>query len=268
MNYPEDFSSYIDKIASFLHIYLGDVREAIAHTDKISKFGRVIYNEAAWDTEKFKEIKEDITCATHYDVIKEVLLRIEKYKCEKVDMGFVGGWKNPYQIADTHLPTGITVSVEKKESHFEIHIVFFSPQQWFSLQCKPLFRTDPIVEKEPKGSWNMNSVGLIAPKPEKTAANRRLIFNMFGDFVKNFQPEFAGVGLSNFFFNFGNDTAYLVSPEAKENDQLLPLIYFLKEDSGKLLFSDSSDLPSSSYNTTQVKDQRVFYETKHFDFLQ
>jgi len=267
IKHEKDFSALIDEVVSFLHIYLGDVREAIAHSDQISKFGKVIYNETAWDTEKFKEIKEDITQPNHYEVIKEVFLRIEKYKCTKVDLGFIGRWKNPYQIADTHLPTGITTTFEKSEGIYNIHTIFFSPEHWFDLQCKPLFRTDPIVEKESKGSWNMNSVGLIAPKPEKCAANRRAIFGLVTDFAKDFTPEFSILTKSHTYFNSKMNAAFITEPEANENPSLLPLIYYFRDDTGKVLFSDSTEISHEQYNTTTVKDQRVTFDKKHFDFF-
>jgi hypothetical protein len=267
MNYQQDFASFIDETVSFLHIYLGDVREAIAHSDQISKFGKVIYNESAWDVKKFKEIKEDITQPNHYEVVKEIFLRIEKYKCTKVDLGFIGRWKNPYQIADTHLPTGITVTFEKKENLFTMHTVFFSPEHWFELQCKPLFRTDPIVEKESKGSWNMNSVGLIAPKSEKTAANRRAIFGLITDFAKDFAPAFAILSKAGTYYNAKTNIAYITDPEAATNEQLMPLLYYFKNERGKLLFSDSAEIPHDRYSTTQIKDQRVTFDKKHFDFF-
>ncbi|MFA6449340.1 MAG: hypothetical protein WCX65_07735 [bacterium] len=267
VNYQQDFQSFIDETVSFLHIYLGDVREAIAHSDQISKFGKVIYNESAWDTDKFKEIKDDITQPNHYEVIKEVFLRIEKYKCNKIDLGFIGRWKNPYQLADTHLPTGITVSFERKEGLFTMHTVFFSPEHWFELQCKPLFRTDPIVEKESKGSWNMNSVGLIAPKAEKTAANRRAIFGLITDFAKDFGPDFSVLTKAHTYYNQKTNMAYLTDPEAAKNEQLLPLIYYFKNERGRILFSDSTEIPHEQYDTTQVKDQRVTFDKKHFDFF-
>ena len=109
-------------------------------------------------------------------------------------MGFMGRWKNPYQIADTHIPTGVTITYEQKEGLCCFQFVFFNPDMWFSLECKPLFKTDQIVAKEPQGSWNMNPVGLIAAKSEKCSANRRTIFNMISDFVKDFEPEFSGFG--------------------------------------------------------------------------
>ncbi len=267
IKHEKDFSALIDEVVSFLHIYLGDVREAIAHSDQISKFGKVIYNETAWDTQKFKEIKEDITQPNHYEVIKEVFLRIEKYKCAKVDLGFIGRWKNPYQIADTHLPTGITTTFEKSEGIYNIHTIFFSPEHWFDLQCKPLFRTDPIVEKESKGSWNMNSVGLIAPKPEKCAANRRAIFGLVTDFAKDFTPEFSILTKSHTYFNLKMNAAFITEPEANENPSLLPLIYYFRDDTGKVLFSDSTEISHEPYNTTTVKDQRVTFDKKHFDFF-
>jgi len=267
IKYPEDFASFIDRTSGFLHIYLGDVREAVAHSDQISRYGRVIYNESAWDTSKFKEIKEDITRPNHYEVVKEVILRVNKYRCLKVDMGYVGRWKNPYQIADTHLPTGITVTYEKQKDLYKMHTVLFSPDLWFALQCRPLFRTDPIVEKDPKGSWNMNPVGMIAPKNEKTAGNRRAVFNLFADFVKEMRPDFAGLSLSQIFYNPASNTAYMVEPEAKNNEELYPLLYYFRDETGKLLFSDSTEIPKDGYNTTQVKDQRVVYEKKHFDFF-
>lgn len=266
INYPEDFITFIDRTSSFLHIYLGDVREAIAHSEQISRFGRVIYNESAWDTAKFKEIKEDITQPNHYEVIKEVILRLNKYKCAKVDMGYVGRWKNPYQIADTHLPTGITFNYEKVGNTFTMHGVFFSPQQWFALQCKPLFRTDPIVEKDPKGSWNMNPVGLIAPKNEKTTANRRAIFNMIGDFIKEFHPDFTGLSISQIYYNDTTKTAYLVDPEAKDNELLHPLMYYFKDRQGKFLFSDSAEVPRENLDGIQIRDQRLTFDKKYFDF--
>ncbi len=267
ITHEKDFSSLIDEVVSFLHIYLGDVREAIAHSDQISKFGKVIYNETAWDTQKFKEIKEDITQPNHYEVIKEVFLRIEKYKCAKVDLGFIGRWKNPYQIADTHLPTGITTTFEKSQDLYNIHTIFFSPEHWFDLQCKPLFRTDPIVEKESKGSWNMNSVGLIAPKPEKCAANRRAIFGLVTDFAKDFTPELSILTKSHTYFNPKLNAAFITEPEAKDNPALLPLIYYFRKDTGKVLFSDSTETSHEPYNTTQIKDQRVTFDKKHFDFF-
>jgi hypothetical protein len=266
-NYQKDFASFIDETVSFLHIYLGDVREAIAHSEQISKYGKVIYNEAAWDVQKFKEIKDDITQPNHYEVVKEVFLRIEKYKCTKVDLGFIGRWKNPYQIADTHLPTGITVTFEKKEGIYTMHTVFFSPEHWFELQCKPLFRTDPIVEKESKGSWNMNSVGLIAPKSEKTAANRRAIFGLITDFAKDFAPDFAILSKASTYYNAKTNTAYITDTDAAANDALMPLLFYFKNDHGKLLFSDSAEIPRDRYETTQIKDQRVTYDKKHFDFF-
>ena len=267
MNYQKDFASFIDETVSFLHIYLGDVREAIAHSDQISKFGKVIYNEAAWDVQKFKEIKDDITQPNHYEVIKEVFLRIEKYKCTKVDLGFIGRWKNPYQLADTHLPTGITVTFEKKEGLYTMHTAFFSPEHWFELQCKPLFRTDPIVEKEAKGSWNMNSVGLIAPKAEKTAANRRAIFGLITDFAKDFGPDFAILSKCSTYYNAKTNSAYITDTDAATNDALMPLLFYFKDERGKLLFSDSTEIPHDRYETTQIKDQRVTYDKKHFDFF-
>jgi hypothetical protein len=267
MKYPEDFAAFIEKTTSFLHLYLGDMREAVAHSEQISKFGRVIYNEAAWDTAKFTEIKEDITQPNHYEVVKEVILRVNKYKCSKVDIGYIGRWKNPYQIADTHLPTGITVTYEKQKDCFTMHTELFTPGHWFALLCKPLFRTDPIVEKDPKGSWNMNPVGLIAPKPEKTAANRRSIFGMFNDFVKDFYPDFAGLALSQIYFNPNANNAYMVDPEAKNNELLYPLAYFFKQAGGNIHFSDSSEVPKENFNTIQVKDERIFFDKKHFDFF-
>ncbi|HOC92948.1 MAG TPA: hypothetical protein PLK80_06075 [bacterium] len=263
----EDFPTFIDRTSSHLHIYLGDVREAVAHTDQISKYGRVIYNQQAWDTDKFKEIKDEVTQPNHYDVIKETILRVNKYKCDKVDMGYVGRWKNPYQIADTHLPTGITISYEKRpECHF-IRTVFFSPEHWFNLQCKPLFRTDPIVEKEPKGSWNMNPVGLIAPKPEKSAANRRAMFNIVSDFIKEFRPAFTGLGLSQFYFNFESGNAYLTDNEAKEREDLLPLIFSFREDGNRPMFSDSTEIPIDNFDNTLARDQRMFFDRRYFEFL-
>ncbi len=268
MDYPEGFIPFIDATVSFLHIYLGDVREAVAHSDQISKFGKVIYNEAAWDTQKFKEIKDDITQPNHYEVIKEVFLRIEKYKSTKIDLGFIGRWKNPYQIADTHLPTGITVTFEKQEGPlYTMHTVFFSPEHWFELQCKPLFRTDPIVEKEAKGSWNMNPAGLIAPKAEKTAANRRAVFSLISNFAKDFTPAFSILSKSSVYYNNKTNLAYISEPHAKDNDHLLPLIYFFSNERGRILFSDSTEIPKDSYDTTLVKDLHVSYEKKHFDFF-
>ncbi|MEW6201752.1 MAG: hypothetical protein AB1546_07245, partial [bacterium] len=82
VNDPEGMVHFVDTTVSFLHIYIGDVREAVVHSedDRIAKFGRVIYNESAWDSEKFKDLKDDITRPNHYEVVKEVLLRLEKYK--------------------------------------------------------------------------------------------------------------------------------------------------------------------------------------------
>lgn len=263
---PEGFAHFIDESVGFMHIYLGDVREAVAHSDEISKFGRVIYNESAWDLDKFKEIKEDITAPTHYDTIKECILRIEKYKCKKVDLGYVGRWKNPYQIADTHMPTGITITYEDKDDHIFVRGCLFKPDNWFNLQCKALFKTDPIVEKDAKGSWNMNTHGLIAPKPEKTAGNRRSVFSLVTDFIKSFKPMFSGLALSEIFYNVQSNTAYIVEPEAKENSEYLPLIYYFRRD-GKMCYSDSTEIPLKPYGATQVKGQNVYYDKKHFDFF-
>ncbi len=267
MTYTKDFSSLIEDTTSFMHIYLGDVREAVAHSEQISKYGKVIYNEAAWDTNKFKEIKEDITQPNHYELVKEVRLRVEKYSCKKVDMGFIGRWKNPYQLADTRLPTGITTSYEQHEGWFTMHTAFFSPDTWFCLQCKPLFRTDPIVEKDAKGSWNMNPVGLIAPKAEKCAGNRRATFNMVNDFIKDFRPEFCSLSMSNVYYNQETNLAYLVDPDAKKNDLLLPLMFFFKNEGGRFLNSDSSEIPMDRYSSILMTDQHLYYDKKHFDFF-
>ncbi|MEW5947766.1 MAG: hypothetical protein AB1742_16385 [bacterium] len=267
--YVEDhggLSHFIDSTVSFLHIYFGEVREAVAHSDDISRFGRVIYNEGAWDKEKFTDMKDIVTRKDHYEVVSEVQLRIEKYRCTKIDMGFMGRWKNPYQIADTHLPTGVTVTYEMREGLCFFQSVFFNPDTWFSLECKPLFKTDPVVEKEPHGSWNMNAVGLIAAKNEKCAANRRALFNMIADFVKDFNPAFSGLGRSQFYFNSKTRTAYVENPEAKTNPLLLPLVYY-HGDTGGVLFSDSTPLPDDKYRTSLVKDRKIAYEKSHFDFF-
>ena len=267
MKDPEGFAHFIDSTVSFLHIYLGDVREAVAHSEGSGKFGRVIYNESAWDTDKFKEIRDDLTRPDHYEVIKEAIHRVEKNKCSKVDLGYVGRWKNPYQIADTFMPTGITVTYENTGDVLTMQSAFFAPEHWFNLQCKPLFKTDPIVEKDPKGSWNMNPVGLIAAKPEKTSGNRRGVFNMILDFVKEFSPMFTSLALVQTYYNAEANTAHLVNPEAKENEDLLPLLYYFSRRGGKLLHSDSSELPREKYKTMPVGDSQLHYEKKHFDFF-
>ncbi len=264
----EGFSHFIEESVSFMHIYLGDVREAVAHSDEISKFGRVIYNESAWDTEKFKEIKEEITQPTHYDVIKEVLLRIEKYSCEKVDLGYLGRWRNPYQIAETRLPTGITFTYELLEDGLiKLHGNFFGPEHWFNIQCKPLFKTDPIVMKEPNGSWNMNPVGLISPKAEKATANRRAMFSLFTDFINQFTPLFSSLSLSQMFFTESTNTAYLVEPSAKTKAELLPIIFCFTQTPFSVFYSDSEEVSINAYKTTQVSGHKVYFEPKHFDFL-
>lgn len=263
--YPEGFSAYIEEAISFLHIYMGDVREAVAHSTEISKFGRVIYNESAWDTSKFESMKEIMTQPTHYDVVKEILLRIEKYRCRKIDVGFMGRWKNPYQIADTHLPTGVTVTFEAQTDNLiTFRANFFSPDNWFSLQCKPLFKTDPIVEKDSHGSWNMNPVGLIAAKPEKCLANRRAVFNMLADYVKERNPLFSGFARSTFYFNAETSSAYVVNPSAKKDDLFLPLLYYFQQPC-QMLYSDSTPVPMDKYKTTMVRDRRIVFEAKHFD---
>lgn len=263
----EGFANFIDTTVSFLHIYLGAVREAVAHSDQISKYGRVIYNESAWDTDKFKEIRDELTQPDHYSVIKEVLLRIQKYKCEKVDLGYVGAWKNPYQIAETPMPTGITVTYEKEEEMFTMKSIFFAPENWFNIQCKPLFKTDPIVEKDPKGSWNMNPVGLIAAKPEKCAGNRRAVFNMINDFIKEHKPLFTVLALNQVYYNATTNNAYIIDPDVKDNEERLPLMYSFKTGGGKLLYSDSSELPAAAYGSIMAENQRLYYEKKHFDFF-
>ena len=264
---PEGFIHFMEKSVSFLHIYFGDVREAVAHSEKIGKYGRVIYNEAAWDTDRFEKLKEEIICPNHYEVVKEVILRIEKYKCKKIDMGFVGRWKNPYQIADTHLPTGITITYEVgNDDVLSLHGSLFKPDHWFDLQCKPLFKTDALVEKEPNGSWNMNQAGLIASKPEKCAANRRALFNMLTAFFKEYSPLFMGLSKSNLYYNHKNNTAYLEDPQALEDEELLPLFYTFQEQ-GKVLQSDSSSIESGRYGQTMVNDYRINYDKKHFDFI-
>lgn len=264
--YPDGFAVYIEEAISFLHIYMGDAREAVAHSSDIGKFGRVIYNESAWDTDKFESMKDEITQPTHYELVKEILLRLEKYSCKKVDVGFMGRWKNPYQIAETHLPTGVTVTFEMKDGLCYFRGTFFNPDNWFSLQCKPLFKTDPIVEKDTHGSWNMNPVGLIAAKPEKCSANRRVVFNMIADYIKDFEPSFTGLSRSTFYFNPQTSSAYLVNAEARKDDSLLPLIYFFKEP-GQMLFSDSSVVPSDKLKTTMARDRKITFDVKHFDFF-
>lgn len=264
---PDGFINHMDQSVSFLHIYFGDVREAVAHTDKISKFGRVIYNKAAWDTDKFKDINEEITCANHYDVIKEVILRIEKYKCKKVDMGFLGRWKNPYQIADTFLPSGITVTYEIGEGGLILMKgTFFKPENWFNLQCKPLFKTDAIVEKEAHASWNMNQVGLIAAKHEKVAANRRAMFNMLTGYLKEYQPMFMSLATGKIYYNQKANCAYIEDPGANEDDALMPLLYAFHEPGGKILYSDSTPVDESGYATIMVGEFRIHYDRKHFEF--
>lgn len=262
---PEGFINFLDKSVSFLHIYFGDVREAVAHSDKISKFGRVIYNEAAWDTDKFTELKDEITCANHYDVVKEVILRIEKYKSAKIDMGFVGRWKNPYQIADTHLPTGITITYELKDDMILMRGSLFKPENWFDLQCKPLFKTDAIVQKEANASWNMNQAGLIAAKPEKCAANRRALFNMLTAFLKEYNPLFMGLAKTSIYFNEKTNASYLEDPGAADDESLLPLVFtFLKP--GKILQSDSTPIDEHAYGTLMIMDYKVHFDRKYFDF--
>ncbi len=264
---PDGFIQFMEKAVSFLHIYFGDVREAVAHSDQISRFGKVIYNEAAWDTSKFETLKDEITCANHYDTVKEVVLRIEKYSCRKVDMGFVGRWKNPYQIADTHMPTGITISFEMQPGDLiAMRGTLFKPQNWFDLQCKPLFKTDALVEKEPNGSWNMNQAGLISAKNEKVSANRRALFNMLAAFLKEYSPLFMGLARTGIYYSEANNTAYLEDPEAKTSAVLLPLVYtFL--DSGSILHSDSTPIDESHLGATTVQEYRVKFDKKHFDYL-
>ena len=183
-----------------------------------------------------------------------------------MELGYVGRWKNPYQIADTNMPTGITITYEQKEDYHYMRGAFFKPENWFNLQCKALFKTDPIVEQDPRGSWNMNPVGLIAPKPEKTAGNRRAVYNLITDFIKSFRPLFSGIALSKLFFSTDNNVAYVVEPAAKEDDLYLPLIYCFREN-GTMCYSDSTEVPRERYKTTQVKDQRVFCDKEHFDFF-
>lgn len=264
--YPDGFAAYVEETISFLHIYMGDAREAVAHSGDISKFGRVIYNESAWDTDKFESMKGEVTQPTHYELVKEILLRLEKYSCKKIDVGFMGRWKNPYQIADTHLPTGVTVTFEMKDDLCWLRATFFNPNNWFSLQCKPLFKTDPIVEKDSHGSWNMNPVGLIAAKPEKCAANRRLVFSMISDYIKEFNPSFTGLGRSTFYFNPATSSAYLVSAEAKSDNLMHPLIFFFNS-AGQMLFSDSSVVPADKCKTLMARDRKITYDAKHFDFF-
>lgn len=263
---PDGFINFLENSVSFIHIYFGDVREAVAHTDKISKFGRVIYNKSAWDTDKFKDITDELTCLNHYDVVKEVILRIEKYKCTKIDMGFLGRWKNPYQIADTFLPAGITITYEILEDGLIVmRGTFFNPDTWFTIQCRPLFKTDAIVEKEPNASWNMNQMGLIAAKVEKCTANRRALFNMLTGFLKEFTPMFTGVSLSKIYFNPRMNSAFIEDPAAKEDDSLLPLFYAF-EHGGKVLHSDSTAIDESKYSSLTVGNFKTHYDRKHFDF--
>jgi len=262
----EGLAHFIDATASFLRIYLGDVREAVTHAESISRYERVIYNESAWDTQKFQEIRDDLTRPDHHEVIKEVVHRVEKNKCRKVDLGYVGRWKNPYQIADTHLPTGITMSYEAGEESIRMLTTFFAPDSWFNLQCKPLFKTDPIVEKDPKGSWNMNPVGLIAPKADKAMGNRRAVFNLIVDFIRDFLPDFSALTYVPVYYNSETNLAYLVDPKAKEDEDLHPLMVFFNQPDGKLLYSDSTDLDNKDYKTMPVENGRLMFDKKHFDF--
>lgn len=261
---PEGIIQFLDKSVSFLHIYFGDIREAVAHSDQISKFGRVIYNQAAWDTEKFSNLKDEIVCANHYEVVKELILRIQKYKSKKLDLGFVGRWKNPYQLADTHLPTGITITYEVKDDLILIEGAFFKPDNWFDLQCRPMFKTDALVTKEPNGSWNMNQAGLIASKPEKCAANRRALFNMLTAFLKEYTPQFMSLGKCKVYYNAKTNSAYLEDPAAKENEALLPLVYTFQKP-GKIMHSDSSEITFDEMKKISVQDFFMFYDRKHFD---
>ncbi|MEW6201440.1 MAG: hypothetical protein AB1546_05665, partial [bacterium] len=192
--------------------------------------------------------------------------RLEKYKCKKVDMGYLGRWKNPYQIAETHIPMGITISYEMRDGLCFFHCNFFNPDNWFSLQCKPLFKTDPIVEKEPHGSWNMNPVGMIAPKNEKCAANRRGVFNLVSGIARDFDPDFTVLSQTPVYYNKKGNSAYIEAPAAKTDRSLLPLVYYFR-DPGKLLFSDSTEIPSDRYRTTMVRDKKITHEIEHFDFL-
>jgi len=269
LNDPKGLADFVDSTVSFLHIYIGDVREAVVHSeedDRVSKFGRVIYNKNAWDAEKFQDMKDDLCLPNHYEVLKEVLLRMEKYKCKRVDMGYLGRWKNPYQIAETHMPMGITITYETREGLCFFRCTFFNPDNWFSLQCKPIFKTDPIVQKEPQGSWNMNPVGLIAAKHEKCAANRRGVLNLIAAVTRDFDPDFTGLARSQFYYNQKTNTAYIEDPKAKTNKLLFPLAYYFREQ-GKVLFSDSAELPADRYKTTMVRDKKITHDIEHFDFL-
>ena len=75
-----------------------------------------------------------------------------------------------------------------------------------------------------------------------------------------------GLAKTGFYYNEKMNTAYIETPAAKDNPDLLPLIYTFKSP-GKMLHSDSSPISESHLGNTHVQDFQLMYDRKHFDFI-